>query len=121
MSSAAAEESSSRTCNERGTALMRTNHATKRRAWRTSPSASQTQFRCDRVSVKPTSSSQPDLVNLSDSEAVRIALHEAAARRRLRSTVRAEVRELAADERDREEMRLIREQLAELAPPLPID
>ena len=56
---------------------------------------------------------------LSDSEAVRIALREAAARRRLRSTVRAEVRELAADERDRDEMRLIREQLAELAPPPP--
>lgn len=59
--------------------------------------------------------------SLSDSEAVRIALREAAARRRLRSTVRAEVRELAADERDREEMRLIREQLAELAPPPPVD
>jgi Arc/MetJ-type ribon-helix-helix transcriptional regulator len=54
---------------------------------------------------------------LSDSEAVRTALREAAARRRLRSALRAEVRELAADERDREEMRLIREQLAELAPP----
>jgi Arc/MetJ-type ribon-helix-helix transcriptional regulator len=53
---------------------------------------------------------------LSDSEAVRTALREAAARRRLRSALRAEVRELAADERDREEMRLIREQLAELAP-----
>jgi hypothetical protein len=59
--------------------------------------------------------------SLSDSEAVRIALREAAARRRLRSTVRAEVQELAADERDREEMRLIREQLAELAPPPPVD
>jgi hypothetical protein len=59
--------------------------------------------------------------SLSDSEAVRIALREAAARRRLRSTVRAEVRALAADERDREEMRLIREQLAELAPPPPAD
>jgi hypothetical protein len=31
--------------------------------------------------------------------------------------VRAEVRRLAADEADRDEMRLIREQLAELAPP----
>ena len=59
--------------------------------------------------------------SLSDSEAVRIALREAAARRRLRSAVRAEVSELAADERDREEMRLIREQLAELAPPPPVD
>jgi hypothetical protein len=56
---------------------------------------------------------------LSDSEAVRVALREAAARRRLRSTVREEVRRLAADENDREEMRIIREQLAELAPPVP--
>jgi hypothetical protein len=55
---------------------------------------------------------------LSDSEAVRVALREAAARRRLRSTVREEVRRLAADENDREEMRIIREQLAELAPPV---
>lgn len=54
---------------------------------------------------------------LSDSEAVRTALREAAARRRLRSSVRAEVRHLAADKQDREEMRLVREQLAELAPP----
>jgi hypothetical protein len=53
---------------------------------------------------------------LSDSEAVRLALREAAARRRLRSAVREEVRDLAADEHDREEMRVIREQLAELAP-----
>ena len=53
---------------------------------------------------------------LSDSEAVRTALREAAARRRVRSALRDEVRRLAADERDREEMRLIREQLAELAP-----
>jgi Arc/MetJ-type ribon-helix-helix transcriptional regulator len=52
----------------------------------------------------------------SDSEAVRMALREAAARRRLRSAVRDEVRTLAADKRDREEMRVIREQLAELAP-----
>jgi hypothetical protein len=48
---------------------------------------------------------------------VSTALREAAARRRLRSTVRDEVRRLAADEHDREEMRLVREQLAELAPP----
>jgi hypothetical protein len=54
---------------------------------------------------------------LSDSEAVRTALREAAARRRVRSSIRAEVRDLADDERDREEMRIIREQLAELAPP----
>jgi hypothetical protein len=55
---------------------------------------------------------------LTDSEAVRTALREAAARRRVRSALRAEVRRLAADERDREEMRIIREQLAELAPSL---
>jgi hypothetical protein len=54
---------------------------------------------------------------LSDSEAVRTALREAAARRRLRSAVRNEVRALAADMRDREEMQVIREQLATLAPP----
>jgi hypothetical protein len=55
---------------------------------------------------------------LTDSEAVRTALREAAARRRVRSAVREEARRLAADERDREEMRIVREQLAELAPPL---
>ena len=55
---------------------------------------------------------------VSDSEAVRIALREAAARRRVRSAIAEEVRLLAADEGDREEMRLIREQLGELAPPL---
>jgi Arc/MetJ-type ribon-helix-helix transcriptional regulator len=55
---------------------------------------------------------------LSDSEAVRTALREAAARRRVRSAIRAEVRRLSADDRDREEIRIIREQLAELAPPL---
>jgi hypothetical protein len=53
---------------------------------------------------------------MTDSEAVRVALREAAARRRIRSAIREEVRRLAADERDREEMRVIREQMAELAP-----
>ena len=53
---------------------------------------------------------------LTDSEAIRTALREAAARRRARSVVREEVRALAADEGDREEMRMIREQMAELAP-----
>jgi hypothetical protein len=53
---------------------------------------------------------------LTDSEAVRTALREAAARRRIRSAIRDEVRQLARDERDREEMRIVREQLAELAP-----
>ena len=46
-----------------------------------------------------------------------MALREAAARRRLRSAVRDEVHTLAADKRDRKEMRVIREQLAQLAPP----
>lgn len=54
---------------------------------------------------------------LTDSEAVRTALREAAGRRRVRSAIRDEVRGLAADEHDREEMRIIREHLAELAPP----
>jgi hypothetical protein len=52
----------------------------------------------------------------TDSEAVRTALREAAMRRRTRSAIRDEVKRLAADQADREEMRLIREQLAELAP-----
>ncbi len=54
---------------------------------------------------------------MSDSEAVRTALREAAARRRARGALREEVLRLAADDADRDEMRLIREQMAELAPP----
>jgi Arc/MetJ-type ribon-helix-helix transcriptional regulator len=53
---------------------------------------------------------------LNDSEAVRTALREAAARRRNQSALRDEVRRLALDPVDREEMRVIREQMAELAP-----
>ncbi len=53
---------------------------------------------------------------MSDSEAVRTALQEAAARRRVRSTIAREVAELARDTEDRAEMQLIREQMAELAP-----
>lgn len=53
---------------------------------------------------------------MTDSEAVRTALREAAARRRVRSAIREEVRRLAADTNDRDEMRIIREQMAELAP-----
>jgi Arc/MetJ-type ribon-helix-helix transcriptional regulator len=52
----------------------------------------------------------------SDSEAVRTALREAAARRRTRSSIAEEVERLTADEGDRREMRLVREQMAELAP-----
>ena len=53
---------------------------------------------------------------MTDSEAVRTALREAAMRRRTRSAIRDEVKRLAAAQTDREEMRLIRDQLAELAP-----
>lgn len=53
---------------------------------------------------------------LSDSEAVRTALREAASRRRLRSALADEVHRLAADAADREEMQIVREQMAELAP-----
>jgi Arc/MetJ-type ribon-helix-helix transcriptional regulator len=55
---------------------------------------------------------------LSDSEAVRTALREAAARRRVRSSIAEEVRRLVADADDVAEMQLIREQLAEFAPPV---
>jgi hypothetical protein len=54
--------------------------------------------------------------SMTDSEAVRTALLESAARRRGRSSIAAEVERLAADEADRTEMRVIREQMAELAP-----
>ena len=56
---------------------------------------------------------------MSDSEAVRTALREAAARRRVRSSIVEEVRRLSADEDDREEMQSIREQMADLAPAPP--
>ncbi len=53
---------------------------------------------------------------LSDSEAVRTALREAADRRRTRTALRLEVKRLAEDAEDRDEMRAIREQMARLAP-----
>jgi len=53
---------------------------------------------------------------MSDSDAVRTALQEAAARRRVRSTIAQEVADLADDREDRAEMQLIREQMAELTP-----
>jgi hypothetical protein len=43
-------------------------------------------------------------------------LREAAARRGVRSAIREEVLSLAADDTDREEMRIVPEQVAELAP-----
>jgi antitoxin component of RelBE/YafQ-DinJ toxin-antitoxin module len=55
-------------------------------------------------------------VGMTDSEAVRTALCEAAARRRVRSAIYEEVRRLAANSSDREEMRIVRQQMAELAP-----
>jgi hypothetical protein len=72
------------------------------------------------VRLDDASAAALDLVRaggMTDSEAVRTALREAAGRRRARSAIREEVRGVAADENDREEMRLIREQMAELAPP----
>jgi Arc/MetJ-type ribon-helix-helix transcriptional regulator len=71
------------------------------------------------VRLDDTSAAALDIVRadgMTDSEAVRAALREAAARRRVRSAIREEVRRLAADREDREEMQLIREQMAELAP-----
>lgn len=53
---------------------------------------------------------------MTESEAVRTALRETAARRRVRSAIAREVAELAANADDRAEMRTIREQMAELAP-----
>ncbi len=53
---------------------------------------------------------------LTDSQAVRTALREAAVRRRARTAIREEVHALAGDEADRREMGLVRDQMAELAP-----
>jgi len=73
------------------------------------------------VRLDDTSEAALDVVRaggMSDSEAVRTALREAAVRRRARSALREEVRNVASDERDREEMRIIRDQMAKLAPGL---
>ena len=72
------------------------------------------------VRLDPTAAAALDVVRaegLSDSEAVRTALREAAARRRARSALREEAARLAADAEDRAEMEAIRQQMAELAPP----
>jgi hypothetical protein len=58
----------------------------------------------------------PRAEGMSDSQAVRTALREAAARRRTSPALREEVRRLAEVAEDREEMRRIREQIAELGP-----
>jgi Arc/MetJ-type ribon-helix-helix transcriptional regulator len=71
------------------------------------------------VRLDNTSAAALDVVRaegLNDSEAVRTALREAAVRRRARPALREEVRRLAEDDEDREEMRIIREQMAALAP-----
>ena len=52
---------------------------------------------------------------LNNSDAVRMSLREAAARRLTSAAVREKVRILADDPKDREEMRIVREQLAGLA------
>jgi len=54
--------------------------------------------------------------SLTDSEAVRLALREAAARRRRSAAIRAEVAALAANEEDLREMAEIRELMEDLAP-----
>lgn len=53
---------------------------------------------------------------MNDSEAVRTALQEAAARRRARSALIEEVARLAEDDIDRTEMLLIREHMSDFAP-----
>jgi hypothetical protein len=56
---------------------------------------------------------------MSDSQAVRSALNEAGARRRTSQALVQEARRLAADQRDREEIRAIGQELDELSPPWP--
>jgi hypothetical protein len=53
---------------------------------------------------------------LNDSDAVRTALCEAAARRRTSEALREESRRLARDSGDRAEIRAIREEMDEMAP-----
>ena len=55
----------------------------------------------------------------NDSEAIRIALRESAARRRRRSALRAEAESLAADPADRAEAKRIREEMDAIAAPWP--
>jgi Arc/MetJ-type ribon-helix-helix transcriptional regulator len=73
------------------------------------------------VRLDPAAAAALDVIRadgLNDSEAVRAALREAAARRRARSALREEAARLAADPADRAEMQAVREQMADLAPPL---
>lgn len=74
------------------------------------------------VRLDDSSAAALDLVRssgISRSEAVRTALREAAERRRQGAAIYEEVRALAADEADREQMALIRKQMADLAPQVP--
>lgn len=56
---------------------------------------------------------------MSDSQAVRSALSEAGGRRRTSQALVGEARRLAADRRDREEIKAIGEELDELSPAWP--
>lgn len=58
---------------------------------------------------------------MTDSEAVRTALHESAARRRTKSALRAEAARVAADPADRAEIRAVQELMEELAPDFPMN
>ncbi len=58
---------------------------------------------------------------MTDSEAVRTALREAAARRRRRAALREEVARIAADPDDTRERRAVMAEMEELAPDWPPD
>lgn len=58
---------------------------------------------------------------LTDSDAIRLALHESAQLRRRRSALRAEAERAAADEGDLADARLVRAEMDELAAPWPGD
>jgi Arc/MetJ-type ribon-helix-helix transcriptional regulator len=55
----------------------------------------------------------------NDSEAIRVALREAAERRRRRSVLRAEAEQAAKDPADLAEARRVREEMDQLAAPWP--
>jgi hypothetical protein len=57
----------------------------------------------------------------NDSDAIRLALHEAAERRRRRSAVRAEAQAASSDAEDLAEMRRVRADMDALAAPWPPD
>jgi Arc/MetJ-type ribon-helix-helix transcriptional regulator len=57
----------------------------------------------------------------NDSDAIRLALHESADRRRRRSSLRAEAQDAAADEADLTEARRVRAEMDALAAPWPED